>query len=134
MAKEDYYAILGVSRSASDADLKTAYRKMAMKYHPDRNKGDKTAEEKFKQATEAYDILSDPHKRRAYDQYGHAGVEPGHGMGGAGGTAGFGDVFSDIFSDIFSGMGARSGQRPRAAQRGADLRYSLELSLEDAIL
>lgn len=129
MSKEDYYATLGVARDASAADIKKAYRKKAMKYHPDRTEGDKAAEEKFKTATEAYEVLSDEQKRHAYDQYGHAGVDPQMGAGGAG-PGGFGDVFNDIFSDIFGGGGGRS--RARQA-RGSDLRYSLELSLVDAI-
>ncbi len=132
MSKQDYYEILGVSKSASDADIKKAYRRVAMKHHPDRNKGDKASEEKFKDATEAYDVLSDANKRQAYDRHGHAGVDQSHG-GMGGGAGGFGDVFGDIFSDIFGGgnMGGQGGQR--RAQRGADLRYSLELSLEDAV-
>lgn len=126
MSKQDFYEILGVSRQASDAEIKKAYRRMAMKYHPDRTKGDKGDEEKFKAATHAYEVLCDPQKRRAYDQFGHAGVDPSQGMGG--GPGGFGDIFNDIFADIFGGATGRRGQ-----QRGADLRYSLELSLEDAV-
>ncbi len=128
MSKQDYYETLGVARNASDADIKKAYRRMAMKYHPDRTEGDKSAEEKFKAATQAYEILCDPQKRRAYDQYGHAGVDPSHGHPGAGGAGGFGDMFNDIFSDIFGG-----GGRSRGPARGSDLRYNLELSLEDAV-
>jgi molecular chaperone DnaJ len=126
MSKQDYYEVLGVSRDASDADIKKAYRRMAMKHHPDRTEGDKGSEEKFKLATQAYEILSDPNKRRAYDQFGHAGVDPSQGHGGG---SGFGDVFNDIFADIF---GAATG-RGRGPSRGADLRYNLELSLEEAI-
>ncbi len=134
MSKRDYYEILGVARDVNEADLKKAYRRLAMKHHPDRNTDDKEAEEKFKDAKEAYEILSDAQKRAAYDQYGHAGVDPS--MGGRPGAAGFGggdfgDVFGDVFGDIFGG-GRGGGGRSRAA-RGADLRYNLELSLEDAV-
>lgn len=133
MAQEDYYSILGVPRGADEAEIKKAYRRLAMKYHPDRNK-DKTkeSEEKFKAITQAYEVLSDPQKRRAYDQFGHAGVDPSHGFHGGGGAGpeGFGDIFENIFSDIFGGGGARGGRRQA---RGNDLRYSLELSLEDAV-
>lgn len=134
MSKEDYYATLGVARNASSDEIKKAYRKQAMKYHPDRTKGDKASEEKFKVATEAYEVLSDAKKRQAYDQFGHAGVDPQMGGGAhAGGASGFGDIFNDIFADIFGGAGP-GGARGRAhAARGADLRYSLELSLEDAV-
>ncbi len=130
MAKRDFYEILGVGRNASQTELKKAFRKLAMKYHPDRNPDDKAAEEKFKEAKEAHDILSDEQKRAAYDQFGHAGVEQG-GMGGGGGhgQGGFGDVFGDIFGDIFGGAGGSRG----GVQRGDDLRYNLELSLEDAV-
>jgi molecular chaperone DnaJ len=135
MAKQDYYKVLDVPRNASDSELKKAYRKLAMKYHPDRNKSDKTAEEKFKEAKEAYEVLSDPRKRAAYDQFGHAGIEGG--MGSAGGSRGgfnFSDVFGDmgdVFGDIFGSRGGQ--QRQQRAQRGADLRYTLELDLESAI-
>ncbi|BBB15624.1 chaperone protein DnaJ [Candidatus Rickettsiella viridis] len=135
MAKQDYYKVLDVPRNASDSELKKAYRKLAMKYHPDRNKSDKTAEEKFKEAKEAYEVLSDSRKRAAYDQFGHAGLEGGMGGGSAGGSRGFNfsDVFGDmgdVFGDIFGGRGQ---QGPQRAQRGADLRYTLELDLESAI-
>ncbi len=129
MSKQDYYETLGVARTASDADIKKAYRRLAMKYHPDRTKGDKGAEEKFKAASAAYEVLSDAQKRRAYDQYGHAGVDPSHGH--PGGAGGFGDMFSDIFSDIFGA--AAGGGRSRGPARGSDLRYNLELSLEEAV-
>ncbi len=127
MSKRDYYEILGVEKSVSDADLKKAYRRLAMKYHPDRNPDDKEAEAKFKEAKEAHDVLSDSQKRSAYDQFGHAGVDAS--MGGGQGGAGFGDAFSDIFGDIFGGA-AGGWQRQR---RGADLRYDLNLTLEEAV-
>lgn len=128
MAKRDYYEVLGLTRTASDADIKKAYRRLAMKHHPDRNDGDTEAEEKFKEAKEAFEILSDQQKRAAYDQFGHAGVDPQAG-GGFGAGAGFSDIFESVFGDIFGG-GARGGSR---VYRGADLRYDLELPLEDAV-
>ena len=128
MAKRDYYEILGVERNISEKELKTAYRRVAMKYHPDRNPDNKEAEEKFKEANEAYEILSDPQKRAAYDQYGHAGVDPNAG-GGFGGAEAFSDVFGDIFGDIFGG----SRGRRRGPQPGADLQYNLDLDLEQAV-
>ncbi|MEY4864101.1 MAG: molecular chaperone DnaJ [Pseudomonadota bacterium] len=136
MAKRDYYEVLGVARNASDEDIKKAYRKLAMKFHPDRNPDNKDAEEKFKEAKEAYEMLSDASKREAYDRYGHAGVDPnvGAGAGGAGfGGGGFGDVFGDIFGDIFGGGGG-GGQRGgrNGVYRGADLRYAMEVTLEQA--
>ena len=132
MSKRDYYEVLGVNRDVDDADLKKAYRKLAMKFHPDRNPGDKESEEKFKEVKEAYEILSEADKRAAYDQYGHAGVDPSMGAGrGAQGFDGFADAFSDIFGDIFGGGGARAGGRSNV-YRGADLRYNLEISLEEA--
>ena len=131
MAKRDYYEVLGVERGASEAELKKAYRRLAMKYHPDRNPDDKDAEEKFKEANEAYEVLSDAGKRSAYDQYGHAGVDPSMGGGGFGGGANFSDIFGDVFSDFFGG-GGRGGQRG-GPQRGSDLRYTLELDLEEAV-
>ena len=132
MAKRDYYESLGLDRNASEDDIKKAYRKLAMKYHPDRNPDNKDAEEKFKEIKEAYEILSDQEKRAAYDQYGHAGVDPNAGAGGFRGGAGFGDfaeAFGDIFGDIFGG---RSGGGRSSVQRGADLRYNLEITLEEA--
>lgn len=130
MSKRDYYEVLGVSRDASAQDLKKAYRKVAMKHHPDRNSGDKGSEEKFKEASEAYEILSDQKKRSAYDQYGHAGVEGQAGMGGgAEGFGNFSDIFGDVFGDIFGGSGRGRG----GPSRGADLRYTLDLNLEDAV-
>ena len=133
MAKRDYYQTLGVNRDAADDEIKKAYRKLAMKYHPDRNPDGKETEDQFKEAKEAYEILSDPKKRAAYNQFGHAGVEQGAGMGGAGGAGfgGFADAFGDIFGDLFGG--ARAGARgANGVYRGADLRYTLEISLEDA--
>jgi molecular chaperone DnaJ len=130
-AKRDYYEVLGVNKDASEEEIKKSYRKLAMKYHPDRNPDNPKAEEQFKEAKEAYEMLSDDQKRAAYDQYGHAGVEQG-GPGGAGGfsSAGFGDAFGDIFGDIFGG--GRAGGQRNNVYRGADLRYNMEISLEDA--
>jgi len=129
MAKRDYYEVLGADRGASDGDLKKAYRRLAMKYHPDRNPDDASAEEKFKEASEAYEVLSDAQKRQAYDQHGHAAFEQG-GMGGGFGGGDFGDIFSDVFGDIFGG--GRGGGRSQV-QRGSDLRYTLGLTLEQAV-
>ena len=135
MAKRDYYTVLGVNRDASEEDIKKSYRKLAMKHHPDRNPDDKGSEEKFKEAKEAYEVLSDAKKRAAYDQFGHAGVDPAAGFGagarGAGpeGFGGFADAFGDIFGEIF---GQGRGGRGSGVFRGADLRYNLELSLEEA--
>jgi len=130
MSKRDFYEILGVSQSADDKEIKKAYRRLAMKHHPDRNPDDAAAEEKFKEATEAYEVLSDGQKKAAYDQYGHAGVDQNAGGGFGGGSGNFGDIFGDVFGDIFGGGGG--GGRSRSA-RGADLRYTLELDLEDAV-
>ncbi|HBT58381.1 MAG TPA: molecular chaperone DnaJ [Pseudomonas sp.] len=133
MSKRDYYEVLGVEKGASEAELKKAYRRLAMKYHPDRNPDDENAEEKFKEATEAYEVLTDANKRAAYDQYGHAGVDPsmGGGAGGFGSGAGnFSDIFGDVFGDIFGGGGGRGRS---SVQRGSDLRYTLELDLEEAV-
>lgn len=134
MSKRDYYEVLGVQKNASEAEIKKAYRRMAMKYHPDRNAGSTEAETKFKESKEAYEVLSDAQKRQAYDQFGHAGVDQS--FGGGGGGANFHDIFGDVFGDIFGGGGGRGGGRSRANQayRGADLRYSLELELEEAAL
>jgi len=132
MSKRDYYEVLGVTRDTSDRDIKKAYRRMAMKYHPDRNPGDAEAEDKFKEVNEAYEVLSDAQKKAAYDQYGHAGVEQGAGGFGGGGFEGsFSDIFGDVFGDIFGGAGG--GRRRSSVQRGADLRYNLDLSLEEAV-
>ncbi|MEQ5807384.1 molecular chaperone DnaJ [Alteromonas sp. NFXS44] len=130
MSKRDYYEVLGVDKSAGERDIKKAYKKLAMKYHPDRTQGDKALEEKFKEIQEAYEVLTDSQKRAAYDQYGHAGVDPNRGGAGFGGGADFGDIFGDVFGDIFGG--GRGGRQSRARQ-GADLRYNLELSLEEAV-
>src|SRR5438477_6911444 len=138
MAKRDCYTVLGVNRDASDEDIKKAYRKLAMKHHPDRKPDDKTSEEKFKEAKAAYEILSDAKKRAAYDQFGHAGVDAAAGFGAAGargfggpeGFGGFADAFGDIFGEIF-GQAGRGG-RGNGVYRGADLRYNLDLSLEEA--
>ncbi len=133
MAKRDFYEILGVAKNASDEEIKKAYRKLAMKHHPDRNPDSKGAEDKFKEAKEAYEMLSDPsdpQKREAYDRFGHAGVDPNMGGGGAG-AGGFGDAFGDIFGDIFGAGAGRSRGGPQV-YRGADLRYNLEITLEQA--
>ena len=129
MSKRDYYEVLGVDKNANEADIKKAYRRVAMKYHPDRNPDDPQADAKFKEASEAYEILATQEKRAAYDQFGHAGVDPSMG-GGAGGFGGgsFSDIFGDVFGDIFGGGGNRGGP-----QRGSDLRYTLDISLEDAV-
>lgn len=133
MSKRDYYEVLELAKDASERDIKKAYKRLAMKYHPDRTKGDKEKEETFKEIKAAYEILSDDQKRAAYDQYGHAAFEQG-GMGGGGyggGGQDFGDIFGDVFGDIFGG-GRRGGGQSRA-RRGADLRYNLDLTLEEAV-
>jgi len=145
MSKADYYELLGVPRDTSADDLKKAYRKQAMKYHPDRNPGDAAAEQKFKEVSEAYDVLRDEQKRAAYDRYGHAAFEQGSMGGGAGGgfggfdfAGGFGDIFEEMFGEILGGGGGRrgggggSGGGAYAGQRGADLRYDLDITLEEA--
>lgn len=156
MSQKDYYSLLNVSRNATGDEIKTAYRKLAMKLHPDKNPGDKKSEEKFKEISAAYDTLSDPKKREMYDQFGHAGAQGGFGGGpggpfggGAGGFGGFGqgprggggpggadsfqDIFGDVFGDVFGGRGPGGGQgRSRRQQKGADLRYSLNISFEEA--
>jgi len=134
MAKRDYYEVLGVAKNASDDEIKKAYRKLAMKYHPDRNPDSKGSEDKFKEAKEAYEMLSEPKKREAYDRFGHAGVDPNAGGfgGGQGGMGGFSDVFGDIFGDIFGAAGGARGGGRSNVYRGADLRYSMEVSLEQA--
>ena len=133
MAKSDYYKLLDVPRNASEADIKKAYRRLAMKYHPDRNPGDKAAEDMFKEAKEAYEVLSDAQKRAIYDQHGHAGIDAARqgGGGGFGGAEQFSDIFGDVFGDIFGG--ARRGGGRSQVYRGADLRYDAELDLSEAV-
>ncbi len=128
MAIRDYYEILGVNRDASDDDIKKAFRKLAMKWHPDRNPDNPAAEGHFKEAKEAYEVLGEPQKRAAYDQFGHAGIDPHSGSGAGGFSGGFGDIFGDIFGEIFGG--GRAGRSN--VFRGADLRYNLEITLEQA--
>jgi molecular chaperone DnaJ len=135
MAKRDYYEVLGVSRGANEAEIKSAYRKLAVRYHPDKNPGDQEAEEKFKEAAEAYSVLSDAEQRARYDRFGHAGVSGAAGASAGWGAQGFGgieDILGDLFGfgDMFGGRSA--GGRRGAAQRGADLRYDLEMTLEEA--
>ena len=135
MAKRDYYDVLGVNKSASPEELKSAYRKLAVKYHPDKNPGDKAAEDKFKEASEAYGVLSDKSKKENYDNFGHAAFENGGGKGGFGGFGGFsGADFSDIFEDFFGdfGGGGRRSSRKSSNNRGSDLRYDMSISLEEA--
>lgn len=158
MSKKDYYSLLNVARSATADEIKKAYRKLAMQYHPDKNPGDKKAEEKFKEFSEAYEVLSDPKKREMYDQFGHAGAQGGFGgtggpFGGAGGFGGFGgaggagqgqdpfqDIFGDVFSEIFGargyggGPGAGTGGPRRRQQKGSDLRYTLNIAFEESAL
>lgn len=132
MSKRDYYQVLGVPRNATEEAIKKAYRRLAMKYHPDRNPDDKESEERFKEAKEAYEVLTDTQKRGAYDQYGHAGLDAARGAGqGFSPSEAFGDIFGDVFSDIFGGGGRRGGRS--AVFRGADLRYELTLGLEQAV-
>lgn len=144
MAKRDYYSVLGVSKSATQEDIKKAYRKLAMKYHPDKNPGNKAAEESFKEASEAYEVLSDLTKKQTYDQFGFAGAAAGAGRGRSSGFGGFQsqggfqgdpDQFQDIFGDIFGDVfGGRGGFRQQRAPKGADLRYTLNLTLEESAL
>ncbi len=129
MSKRDYYKILGVSKDTDAKEIKKAYRRVAMKYHPDRNPDDPNADDKFKEASEAYEVLSDAEKRAAYNQFGHAGVDPQMGAGG-GFHGNFSDVFGDVFGDIFGGSGGRARGGP---QRGSDLRYTLDINLEHAV-
>ena len=134
MAKRDYYEILGVSKNATEAELKKAYRQMAMKYHPDKNPGDKASEDKFKEAAEAYDVLSDAQKRQRYDQFGHAGMGAGSGFGGGGMNmddifSHFGDIFGDMFGGGYSSRGG--GQRSRRVNKGSNLRVKVKLTLEE---
>src|SRR6266446_6462950 len=132
MSKQDYYEVLGVSRTATDQEIKSAYRRLAIRHHPDKNPDDAAAEEKFKEAAEAYAVLSDAEQRRRYDRFGHAGVSSGAGAGwGAPGFGGIEDILGDLFGfgDVF---GSRAGGRRSSAQRGADLRYDLEITLEEA--
>lgn len=140
-SKRDYYEVLGVSKDADDAALKKAYRALAKKYHPDSNPGDAAAAEKFKEASEAYAVLSDPEKRRQYDQFGHAAFDGGMGGAGAGGFGGFnysgdmGDIFGDIFGDMFGGMGGgrRGAQQYNGPMRGSDVRAGLRITFEEAV-
>ncbi len=140
MAKRDYYEVLGVQRTATEADLKSAFRRLAKEHHPDKNPGDKVAEQKFKELAEAYEALKDPQKRAAYDQFGHAAFE--NGRGGPGGPGGFGpdfatsmsDIFDDLFGEFMGGRGGRpgAGRQRNGRERGSDLRYNMEVSLADA--
>ena len=132
MAKRDFYEILGVAKNASEEEIKKSYRKLAMKYHPDRNPDSKESEEKFKEVKEAYEMLTNPEKREAYDRHGHAGVDPNMGGFGGGGAGGFADSFGDIFGDIFGGGAGRGRNAGPQVYRGADLRYNLEITLEQA--
>ena len=134
--KRDYYEVLGVDRNADENALKSAYRKLAKKYHPDVNPGDKEAEAKFKEATEAYTVLSDPDKRRQYDQFGHDAFTNGGGAGGFGGfdfSGNMGDIFGDIFGDLFGGGGSRRTRTPNGPMRGANLRARVNITFEDAV-
>ena len=136
VTKVDFYEVLSVSRDANDQELKTAYRKLAMQYHPDRNPDDPSAEEKFKECSEAYQVLSDPEKRAAYDRYGHAafsGGGPGGGNPFAGGAQDLGDIFGDLFGEMFNMGGSGGGRKASRVQRGRDLRYDLTLEFEEAV-
>ncbi|BAF86687.1 MULTISPECIES: molecular chaperone DnaJ [Azorhizobium] len=133
MAKRDYYEVLGCDRGADETVLKASFRKLAMKWHPDKNPGDPEAEIRFKEISEAYEVLKDPQKRGAYDRYGHAAFENGGGPGGAGFNADFASTFADIFDDLFGGSMGRSGARSAGGRaRGADLRYNMDITLEEA--
>ncbi|MGN6461202.1 MAG: molecular chaperone DnaJ [Pseudolabrys sp.] len=137
MSKRDYYEVLGVTRTCTEVELKTAFRKAAMQHHPDRNPGDKDCEVRFKECNEAYEVLKDADKRAAYDRFGHAAFEQGGmggGMGGAGFGADFGSTFSDIFEDLFGMGGGRRGARSSGRERGSDLRYNMEITLDDAFI
>lgn len=137
--KRDYYEVLGVSKTATEAEIKKAYRKLAMKYHPDYNPGDKSAEEKFKEINEANEVLSNAEKRQRYDQYGFAGVDPNYGAGQGGGFGGFeggvdlGDIFGDIFGGSFGGFGGGSRSNPNAPRKGQDIRVRITLSFDEAV-
>ena len=132
MSKRDYYEVLGVSRTCTEAELKAAFRKLAMQHHPDRNPGDAECEHKFKELNEAYDVLKDGDKRAAYDRFGHAAFEQGGMGGGHGFSADFGSAFADIFEGIFGMPGGGRGGRSSGRERGSDLRYNMEITLEDA--
>ncbi len=132
MSKRCYYETLSVSRTATDTEIKTSYRKLAMQWHPDRNRGDQSAEGKFKEISEAYDVLKDGDKRAAYDRFGHAAFEQGNGASAHGFGSDFGSAFSDIFEGIFGMAGGRGGRASSGRERGADLRYNMEITLEDA--
>src|SRR5512135_2856840 len=131
MAKQDFYELLGVARNAGGEDIKKAFRKLAMQYHPDRNPGDKTAEQRFKELNEAYDVLKDDQKRAAYDRFGHAAFENGGARGGGPGDFGFASGFADIFDEMFGEFMGR-GRGQQSAARGNDLRYNMEVTLEEA--
>jgi len=133
MAKRDFYEVLGVARDATEAEVKSAFRKLAMKYHPDRNPGDPDAEHRFKEINEAYDVIKDPDKRAAYDRFGHAAFDPAMGGGaGQGFGADFASTFADIFDDLFGMRGRGGGRGGTGRERGADLRYNMEITLEEA--
>ena len=134
MAKRDYYEVLGVSKSASKDEIKKAYRKLALKYHPDKNKGDKAAEEKFKEGSEAYHVLSDDKRKNNYDQFGHAAFQGGGGQSGFGNfdfSSSFSDIFEDVFGDFGFG-GSSQSRKGRRSNRGNDLRYDISIDLDDA--